>query len=718
MIGYSNNTYKAEIDEEKCVILNFEVADKRVIGEKKMPLYEIQMRMKNGDIKRVSGYDGKLCNFVKNDNNYTVKYNSFKNADIEVTVSIKFAEDIKWRISVKNNGTDVIEWIEFPKITVINDLKYLGGKSKLLWGFNEGAIIEDIGAKEKHADFRSRPFEYPQEGSMPIFPGIVETQFSAYICDGFGLYMGAHDAEYNMKGIDFVPFGNSIYMQYRLFTGLDFGQDFEMNYDFVMSSFFGDWHDAAEIYRNWFEKNNSDFIKIVDNEKLPDWYKESPIVVTYPVRGEFDTDEMFPNKLFPYIKGMEHIERIAKATGSKIMVILMHWEGTAPWAPPFVWPPYGGEEALKEYIDALHKSGHLIGLYCSGLGYTIQSNLVKEYNKKDEFERENLSEVMCVSPKGELPLSKICTAQRSGYDLCPACQYTCDTLCKEVMSMANANVDYIQLLDQNHGGTSYFCYSRKHGHPPVPGKWQKEAVIALLRKLEEVTQGGGRKVLLGCESAAAEAYIPYLLFNDNRFNLNYRIGGYAVPVYSYIFHEYINNYMGNQVSAHGPFNAEKYPNNLILRIAYSFIAGDLITLVINQDGDVIWNWGLHGVPLPNQKNIYEYIKNANAIRKGIGKKYLQGGKMCKPLKILTEEDTVMELEGGYTCHFPKVFTSRWTAQDGSIGQIITNYNDEEVDIRIETDRNIVVRYNDEFSSAYKAGENIKLKSFQTVLVEQ
>ena len=38
------------------------------------------------------------------------------------------------------------------------------------------------------------------------------------------------------------------------------------------------------------------------------------------------------------------------------------------------------------------------------------------------------------------------------------------------IAVAKAGVDYIQLLDQNHGGTPYFCYSRKHNHPPVPGK--------------------------------------------------------------------------------------------------------------------------------------------------------------------------------------------------------------------------------------------------------
>lgn len=105
------------------------------------------------------------------------------------------------------------------------------------------------------------------------------------------------------------------------------------------------------------------------------------------------------------------IRELSERLNSKILVILMHWEGTAPWAPPFVWPPYGGKEALEEYINALHAEGHLLGVYCSGLGWTQKSKLT-DYSGEEMFKEQDLGKIMCVSPKGERPLSKICTAQR------------------------------------------------------------------------------------------------------------------------------------------------------------------------------------------------------------------------------------------------------------------------------------------------------------------
>ena len=278
---------------------------------------------------------------------------------------------------------------------------------------------------------------------------------------------------------------------------------------FVMQSFEGDWHNAADIYRDWFEENKSDdFVKATVNPKLPEWYFDSPIVITYPVRGVHDTDTMTPNRMYPYINAIEHVERLSKETDSRIMVILMHWEGTAPWAPPYVWPPFGGEEELEKFITALHKENHIFGVYCSGLGWTMQSNLIDEYNKSKEFEDDNLKSAMCLAPDGSLPLSKIWTPQRSGYDMCPVQNFTVDIICDQVKKMVDSGIDYIQLMDQNHGGTSYFCYSRNHGHAPVPGRWQVEAVKKLLNKAESCVD----KVLFGCESAAAETYLPHLLF--------------------------------------------------------------------------------------------------------------------------------------------------------------------------------------------------------------
>ena len=171
----------------------------------------------------------------------------------------------------------------------------------------------------------------------------------------------------------------------------------------------------------------------------------------------------------------------------------MHWEGTAPWAPPIVWPPYGGEEELKKLIDALHSRGDILGVYTSGLGWTINSNVVDNYNTQEYFDKHNLKEEMCISPSRPFPIRIYVRRSVPATTCAPPANLQRETVKQQVRFMVGVGIDYIQLMDQNHGGTSYFCYSQKHDHPPMPGKWQTDAVRSLLSEVNKETD----KVLFG-----------------------------------------------------------------------------------------------------------------------------------------------------------------------------------------------------------------------------
>ena len=244
---------------------------------------------------------------------------------------------------------------------------------------------------------------------------------------------------------------------------------------------------------------------------------------------------------------------------------------------------------------------------------------------------------------------------------------------------------------------SYFCYGRDHGHPPVQGKWQTDAVNELLERVHKQ----GDKVLLGCESAAAESYIPNLLFSDNRFNLTYTIG-VPVPVYAYIYHKYVNNFMGNQVYVNHLFDYEKNPENLLMRIAYSFCAGDMLTLVLNDDGLINWNWGKQDVDfLPDQEKVINFVKVLNNLRV-TEKKYLHLGEMEKPYGIECETYDV-EQRKGFILTFPKVFTSKWRAKDGTWAQYIVNYHETDVKVNIVLDKKCILNINGEVKE-FEGGE--------------
>lgn len=583
-----------------------------------------------------------------------------------------------WHLSVENDTDLAIEWIDFPDVVVPNDLASTGGRANILWPVGEGVLVDDADLRE-NSWLNYKPLGYPSKGWDGYFPCSAQTQFMAYYDDAAGLYIGAHDEQSHVKMLEFRKYADGIRLEHRVFAEAAGRGTFRLAYPVVIGMFHGDWHDAADIYRSFYQSAGMPRPpKLFENKQIPEWLTESPVVVTYPVRGEKDTGPMHPNEdYYPYTNALPFIDRLARDFDSNIMALLMQWEGTAPWAPPYVWPPYGDEENFVQFIHGLHEAGHLAGVYASGIAWTNESLLEPQYNRKREFDEQRLADAMCVSPEGELLHSLICNGNiRWGHDICVATGFAEQVVGREIAKLIESGCDYIQYFDQMHGGGPCFCYGAGHGHPPGPGKWMKDSMERLLRSLHEQIRQSGKPVVLGCESAAAEPYIPYLMFNDVRFELNYMYGT-PVPLYTYLYHEYINNFMGNQNCASASIDLAKSPYNLLQRLAYSFAAGDMFTVVLKDRGIIHWDWCLDWeVPEPEQAPVKTLIRNLNTWRKHRAKPYLVFGRMEKPLPLEGAYAVPMIMKDGRRIDYPSLMTSRWTGPQGKAAQIIVNYMPE------------------------------------------
>ncbi|MBQ9151950.1 MAG: hypothetical protein IJX72_06845 [Clostridia bacterium] len=641
------------------------------------PLFRLRLRDRAGDTAVFTAYDAGICRETADG----AVYSNFRRAcdgavqeGLSVRVFLTTEQgNAAWRVSVAvEDHAYFVEWVDFPLVTLpaLSDNNKTGDGGQILYPYNEGVLISDA-ARRQMTDFRHFDSEYPSLGCYPMFPNMVCSQMQAYLWEDAGLYIGAHDPTRALKQIDFYEEAGGVTLLMRLYAGVDFGETFTMDYPIIWSAIDGRWESAAEIYRTWFSASlPSNVRKIKDNPRLPAWYGDSPLVISYPVRGIHDMDEMKPNALYPYTNALPLLASLREATESRLLVLLMHWEGTAPWAPPYVWPPFGGVENFNEFKSALHGQNDLLGVYCSGFGYTIQSNLIAEYNMQEEYDREELSRGMCAGPDGKVAISKICTGQRSGYDICPASEVGHDLLAKAYKPLFESGLDYVQILDQNHGGGQYFCYSRDHGHPPAPGGWMTERMQEMLTEWNEQAPG----MLFGCESAAAEPFIGNLQFSDNRFELNYMIGR-PVPLYAYVYHEYLRNFMGNQVCC----NLDTSVDTLRYRLAYSFSVGDCMTLVLTPDGNLMNNWGTRDFQnVPDKEKALRLIRNLTRFYREAAKPYLHAGRMIPALPVDCADVS-------YLCRFverdvilPAVLTSAWESDDGRRGQILVNPEDMEV----------------------------------------
>ncbi len=671
---------------------------RELLAPQQAPLFTLGLRDRQGTLTCVTADQAGQVTPEYSRQQLTLSYSGFLELPgISVRVTVTGGREIRWNIQVKNRTDHVLEYADFPSVTFAGALKENGGDASILWPYNEGVLIQDSRQKPQMTE----P-EYPSQGNYAMFPYMVFAQFSLYLYAGRGICMALQDPDRGPKGIDFCCRDDAAQFRTRLYTGADFGADVDIPFDILWTGFEGDWHDGAGLYRSWFEEHlPPGLMPLGQREDLPRWYREDmPIVITYPVRGIHDMDRMTPNKLFPYVNVLPTVDRIARETGSTILVLLMHWEGTAPWAPPYVWPPYGGEAEFRALMDKLHSQGHLLGVYCSGSGYTKISNLIREYDMTEIIRDQNLQEAFCAGPDQQVMLSRICTAQRSGYDICLGNDRGYQLMNEALEPLLKSGVDYIQAMDQNHGGSMYFCYSRDHGHPPVPGTWMTDAASRMFAQWRSL----GKTTLLGCESAAAEPYLPVLSISDNRYELNY-LYGRPVPLYAFLYHKYLHNFMGNQVCC----PIEDTTLGLIYRIAYSFLAGDLITLVINEDAEAVFHWGMRDFSNhADQSRVLSFVAQLQGWHRIFPDLFRQG-EMVKPLDYTCAEMEIQLKEAPWRYREKAILSTAWRSGSQMV-QLLVNYTEQpqRCTVPIPQNRAAAIRRNGQETARETTGQELLL----------
>ena len=561
----------------------------------------------------------------------------------------------------------LLEWFDGPQVCIAPD-------RKLFYPSWDGVEVTKFAHPYRPVCYRER---FSPPGGNSLYPGLAQMQFMAAYKDGKGVYFSAVDSRHTPKAVDWEEInGKTVRLTLQTFCG-DLGEDgaWRPKFHYSLRPYAGGWMEACEIYRDWV-RTLPDFAKA---PKRPKWMYDSPVNLIYPVRG-YGRDsgrDMKPNRMFPYINAMPTVEKFGKALDSKIMALLMHGEGTAPWAPPYVWPPFGGEKELAKFRDALHARGDLLGVYCSGTAWTQISSIVPTYSLEQRFEDEHLGRHMMRGPKGQITAT-ICNGhdgQKLGYDMCLADDWCVGEIVAEAAKLSRFGIDYSQFLDQNMGGGWLLCYAKHHKHPPIPGAWAVDAMIALQKKL--VASAGADGMVFGCEQTAATPYVPYLPYSDVRPMPGLMFFGRPVPGSAFVFHEWMCNFTGNQCGMTKHMDA-------FWRWMSGFHNGDMFSLVLSDGGEVVCGWpSLWNEPFPERDGLIPVLKELNAIRKR-HPSFLLEGKMIRPFVACESRPAEVEYEGWgkgkVKTH--EVLTSFWENAKGERIGFASNWRQEPSELKI------------------------------------
>ena len=183
-------------------------------------------------------------------------------------------------------------------------------------------------------------------------------------------------------------------------------------------------------------------------------------------------------------------------------------------------------------------------------------------------------------------------------------------------------------------------------------------------------------MLLGCESAAAEPFIGNLLMSDDRYELS-TIMGRPVPMYAFLYHEYVRNFMGNQVCDPLPPETDA----LAYRLAYSFAAGDVPTLVLTPDGGISPSWGTRDFSaMPDKDEILDFLRVLSDASKNGLAPYLACGRMITPPRVTCKP-------APFGNGLPAVICTSWRYNGNDIVLLINPLSHDE---KVEVDRDEMI----------------------------
>jgi hypothetical protein len=228
------------------------------------------------------------------------------------------------------------------------------------------------------------------------------------------------------------------------------------------------------------------------------------------------------------------------------------WEKIGEWVGPDYFPPFGGNKFESMCRSLREKGIQVFPFGLSGLKLPIRKKIPRDasqpelsidYDNREIFEKQ-YRPFAAAGSSGD-PIIDSFPANWDGLH-----GYACVTSSQAREQLYGASlrlaVEYganVSQADQVFGGAVPECYHPDHGHTPGRGTWQVEALREIYADTRRDAKKGDPDFALSQEFPC-ELYIQYLDVCHGRVSDQPR-GIWGVPLFSYLYHEYLPCYGGD-----------------------------------------------------------------------------------------------------------------------------------------------------------------------------
>jgi hypothetical protein len=451
-------------------------------------------------------------------------------AKVECTVRAAPDETfIRWRIRVRHRARPPVFAVYYPQAACFARLGDYAEDDAVLCPRHEGQV------------YTAPALRMPDgRREWTTYPGSASAQFLYLFDPGGGLYTAAEDAGGRRKILMLERHGDSLLLGFSHRFSSEAREVTTPEYEVVWTAAGGRWEDGADIYRAWAEQQPWCARTLVERG-VPDWLRGSNVFLNYSVDGP---EGAAPTAM---IRGYRQL------LGLPVVAVPFGWEKHGAWIGPDYFPPRGGEAAYRRLAEDLAGMDSHLQVYLSGFRWGVRKPKASrggrpreytDYDGRSAFEERGRAAAV-VEPDGGLLLQQrpwadnyaLCVGSSEARELIAECF-------REPLSWGVAGVD----LDQNVGAAVSPCWSTEHSHQPGEGMWLHESMSSFLDGVRGDVKAAGSDRFVGVEEPC-EAYNQQFdvyhgrAFTDVRWPVS-GPGAVSVPLFSYLYHDYIVGYAG------------------------------------------------------------------------------------------------------------------------------------------------------------------------------
>jgi len=666
-----NNGYRLIINTDKGTIESFQATNNGVKDEllvpkhSLLPMFKIEFLIGSGNFRTVTSSEARKVSVTKTSQDsgemIVLDFEGIANLNVNARVTIRCPKDkplTYWSMEVNNQTALWIGHIQFPVVEIpFDNYPTEENSGHILSSLYDGVLLGPIKPGMVAGGWRTSRLNTTETWRSPNYPRECTIQMMAYYKPTAGLYIACEDPAGAPKLIAPLIDPDGVTLGIGHYPGTQGPGVTQLRYEVVLGTFHGDWYSAAEIYRDWAEKQPFCSRKLSERPNHPKWLLGPVVGTTFPMRGQADWDPpaAINPEYTPATNALPYLDKLSTAFSAPLMPILFNWEKAGPWVQPEAFPPIGGAAKMLEFMKEVKAKGWHPMLYGNGVNWVVaQKNT--GYDGMAYFKSHGGDSAIIHRWNGSSGPS---AGWRSLYNTCVATAPARRMIIGMTRGMAELNPDAIQQFDQGVGAVA--CYATDHGHPPVPGPWMTTAFTSLLKEDNEAARSLNPKVAISSEGAPPEVYLQNFDFWDARTGGG---GEMMCPLYSFIYHEYLNGHSGAYTNS---------VNDEALRafVARALVSGYFLNFTLRDKGRIEYDWDQPWErSVPDQQAITDWAGRATRLRNGIGRDYLIYGRMLRPWSVTN----VNKRDFGYGKE-PLVQSETWKAPDGRIGVVLANYAD-------------------------------------------